>query len=40
MAFEEFEVPENQRQNFRLRAYNVAHGIPLDTYSGREEDSL
>lgn len=40
MAFEEFEVPENKKQNFRLRAFNVAHGIPLDTYTGREEESL
>jgi hypothetical protein len=40
IAFQEFEIPENKRHNFRLRAFNVAHGIALDTYSGRENDTL
>ena len=29
-----------QRENFRLRAYNVQYKIMLDTYTGRENENL
>jgi Ubiquitin carboxyl-terminal hydrolase len=32
--------PDKAKSNFRLRAYNVQFRIMLDTYTGRENDSL
>ena len=29
-----------KKENFRLRAYNVQYRIMLDTYKGREDDTL
>ena len=29
-----------QRENFRLRMYNVQHKIMLDTFTGREDETL
>ena len=42
MVYKEFvgENTEKKRENFRLRAYNVQHCIMLDTYSGRENETL
>ena len=31
---------EKQRENFRLRAFNVQYKIMLDTYTGRENETL
>lgn len=31
---------EKQRENFRLRAFNVQFKIMLDTYTGREKESM
>ena len=43
-VFKEFFVNESQsgkmRENFRLRAYNVQSKIMLDTYDGRENETL
>ena len=42
MVYKEFvgDNPNKKRENFRLRAYNVQHSIMLDTYSGREKETL
>lgn len=34
------DSPDKDQANFRLRAYNVQYRIMLDTYTGRENDSL
>ena len=31
---------DKQRENFRLRAFNVQYKIMLDTYTGRENETL
>lgn len=31
---------DKQRENFRLRAFNVQYKIMLDTYTGREIETL
>ena len=31
---------DKQRENFRLRSFNVQYKIMLDTYTGRENESL
>ena len=42
MVYKEFvgDDPNKKRENFRLRAYNVQHSIMLDTYSGRDNETL
>ena len=43
MVYKEFigdENPDKKRENFRLRAYNVQYQIMLDTYTGRENETL
>ena len=43
MVYKDIIGDENsakQRENFRLRAFNVQHKIMLDTYSGRENQTL
>ena len=43
MVYKEIIGDDNtakQRENFRLRAFNVQYKIMLDTYSGRENETL
>ena len=43
MVYKEIIGDNNQdkkRENFRLRAFNVQYKIMLDTYTGRENESL
>jgi hypothetical protein len=41
-VYQEFVGPNTDKhpQNFRLRAYNVQYRIMLDTYTGRDQESL
>jgi len=40
MALQEFGLLAIKKENVRLRAFNFHNNIMLDTYSGRENETL